>query len=136
MSFLYGVGALFAAFLIIAVFRSLMNRPGIRWDPEAYAASDVVSLSFTGLIAFGVVSIVSAVARGHFPAVLIELAVALAALAGACAVTWILLRRALPAAAASGAAPGSPSGTTPTRPGRTPPSPQPKAPAGSRKRAA
>lgn len=137
MPFVFGVGALFTAFLVIVVFRRLLNRPGASWDPETWGASDAVSLTFTGLVAFGTISIVLAVVEGDFPAVAIELATALAVLVGACIGTWMLLGRSGTAAAVgTGVAPGSPSGPAPMRPGRTPLTPQPKTPAGSRKRAA
>jgi hypothetical protein len=138
MSILLGVGMLFAAFLMIVVFRHLLNRPNADWDPDAFGVSQGIALGFTGLVAFGAIFIFSTAAHGPYPAMLIELVISLAGLIAACFVAGAALKRLFaPGRSTLATAAGLPhQGISATRPDRTPPTPRPASPAGARKRRA
>ncbi len=120
MEYIYGSGLLFAAFLLIAVGRLILSRPGASLSIDDFGVAESISLVFTGLVAFGVTEIVTTLA--HDPGLVgaSKMLVALGALAGATALVWIALGRMFPrgAAAATDERPVDPSAPGGNRRGR------------------
>ena len=136
MSFLFGAVMLFAAFVLISVSRKIMNRPGLTHDQQAFGLAEAISYLFTALIAAGGGSLTFAVTQGRMPAVLIELAVAMAAVVAACLVVGLALARVYPAALAPLAAADTPPTPPASRAGRPAATARPSKGWGSNRRAA
>jgi len=98
MSFVVGTGALCAAYLVILIFRRVPNRASGGAKLDALGVPEALSLTFTGLVAFGIISMVTTLAAGRLPGVLLELAGALAVLVAACAAMTSAYRRIFPVA--------------------------------------
>jgi hypothetical protein len=136
MSFLFGAAMLFAAFVLISLCRKIMNRPVVARDPEAFGIAEAIAYVFTALTAIGAASITLAATNGRLPSVLIELAIIVAVLIGACLLVTLALGRVFPRDASQVFAADAPPTPPTIRAGRTAPGQRPGQAPGSRRRAA
>lgn len=96
MGYIYGTGLLFVAFLVIAVGRLVLSRPGASISIDDFGVAETISLVFTGLVAFGVTEIATTVLRDWSLTSTVEMVAALGVLAVASVVLWGMLSRMFP----------------------------------------
>jgi hypothetical protein len=96
MEYIYGTGLLFAAFVLVAVGRLVLSRPGASMSIDDFGVAETIALLFTGLVAFGVTEIATTVLRDWSLTSTLEMAAALGVLAVASVALWGVLSRMFP----------------------------------------